>query len=56
MFQTIVCFLFFDFNGVWQENKVTRLTEKLYKGNQQQKKKNTKKFKMPKTSSNLQVQ
>ena len=24
----ILCFLFFDFNGFWQENDVTRLTAK----------------------------
>ena len=55
MFQTIVWFLFFDFNGFWPENDVTRLTEKLCKVNQQQKKKNTKTLKMPKTSGKLQV-
>ena len=24
VFQTIICFLFFDFTGFWQENDVTR--------------------------------
>ena len=29
VFQKILCFLFFDFNGFWRENDVTRLTAKL---------------------------
>ena len=28
VFQKILCFLFFDFNGFWRENDVTRLTAK----------------------------
>ena len=29
VFQKILCFMFFDFNGFWRENDVTRLTAKL---------------------------
>lgn len=44
-----------EFHRFWPENDVTRLTEKLCKVNQQQKKKNTKTLKMPKTSGKPQV-